>query len=441
MAPSRGGKGSSKSSKSTGNPPAKSQRKQKEAQKFSNETPTSSASRPAIAPIPLKVQQWLLDIFVNTFSHLLNPQAAQDTLKPLLQEVKGHLYNRDFAAAFGKEEYLEAYAARWSASRALGYVEIFREVLQHFEVATQPSSLDEEVADLQHGKQNTENARKGAADIKVICLGGGAGAELVALAGNLALHEYQAEFGNLDVADIAAEERTSRVDTEVRQRSDDHLAAALVDIAEWTNVTAALAKAVFEQPKVSPYASAAAKAAAKPLVSSNSAFSSRFIQQDVLESEYDISSLLALPKSTIVTEQLEDNSMPSCNTDHFLITMMFTLNELYATSIAATQHLLIKLTSAVQPGTLLLVVDSPGSYSTVTVNNSEKKYPMLWLLEHTLFNQAPKALNTGEDGGFEPVVWKRVLSDESRWFRLPEGLRYPIELENMRYQIHLYRRL
>ena len=39
------------------------------------------------------------------------------------------------------------------------------------------------------------------------------------------------------------------------------------------------------------------------------------------------------------------------------------------------------------------------------------------------------------------VKWEKVVDEESKWFRLPPGLRYPIELENMRYQIHLYRRL
>lgn len=115
--------------------------------------------------------------------------------------------------------------------------------------------------------------------------------------------------------------------------------------------------------------------------------------------------------------------------------MMFTLNELYSTSVSKTQRLLFELTVATRPGTLLLVVDSPGSYSTVTINGAEKKYPMQWLLDHTLLEASRKTrvLPPGDH-------WTKVLTDESRWFRLPKGLDYPIELENMRYQIHLYRR-
>lgn len=108
---------------------------------------------------------------------------------------------------------------------------------------------------------------------------------------------------------------------------------------------------------------------------------------------------------------------------------MFTLNELYSTSVPKTQRLLKNLTASMREGAYLLVVDSPGSYSTVAINGVEKKYPMQWLLDHTLLGRHP-----------ETALWEKVLTNESQWFRLPEGLEYPLELENMRYQIHLFRR-
>jgi 25S rRNA (uracil2843-N3)-methyltransferase len=112
-----------------------------------------------------------------------------------------------------------------------------------------------------------------------------------------------------------------------------------------------------------------------------------------------------------------------------LTTIMFTLNELYSTSVPKTQRFLNNLTKSMKLGSLLLVVDSPGSYSTVSINGAEKKYPMQWLLDHTLLGSDP-----------EQALWEKTLTDESKWFRVPEGLQYPIELENMRYQIHLFRR-
>jgi 25S rRNA (uracil2843-N3)-methyltransferase len=85
----------------------------------------------------------------------------------------------------------------------------------------------------------------------------------------------------------------------------------------------------------------------------------------------------------------------------------------------------------VPAGTLLLVVDSPGSYSTVSLNGAEKKYPMQWLLDHTLLDEGPKG---------DTAAWSKLTEDESKWFRLDTRLRYPIELEDMRFQLHLYRR-
>ncbi|KKA17516.1 hypothetical protein T310_8544 [Rasamsonia emersonii CBS 393.64] len=124
-----------------------------------------------------------------------------------------------------------------------------------------------------------------------------------------------------------------------------------------------------------------------------------------------------------------------------LITLMFTLNELFATSMAKTTQFLLRLTDLAAPGTILLVVDSPGSYSTLTLgkktpqsnsnsgsngntNNSDdnggngndksgsaaavaapaRHYPMKFLLDHTLLSVAVNK-------------WERVLSDDSRWFR------------------------
>ncbi|KAL9001813.1 MAG: hypothetical protein Q9188_005227, partial [Gyalolechia gomerana] len=89
----------------------------------------------------------------------------------------------------------------------------------------------------------------------------------------------------------------------------------------------------------------------------------------------------------------------------------------------------------------------PGSYSTVGVNGTGtdgegkgngngkggKKYPMQWLLDHTLLEAVNGVGN--KDG-----KWEKVHGEESRWFRLGEELRYPISLEDLRMQVHVYRR-
>jgi len=396
---------------------------------------------PALQSLPLELQQSLLNIFSYSFPHLLNPIATQDVLKPLLQKVKQHLYDRDFAAAFGNKEYLEAYAARWSPSRALGYIGTLKEAIEHLKIE----------------KSDGDELSSKASNVQIICLGGGAGAEIVSLAAvHTLLHDEERQ--KIKIGD--AQNLSFQTDHEVHKNDDTttlpppsstvsprlDFDITLVDIADWSEISTSLHTALTTPPPLSPYASEAAKAAAKSLMSP-SRFHARFIQQDIIAPECSITSLISSSSSSSTTATTPPQT---------LVTLMFTLNELYTTSVPRTQHLLLSLIIALQPGALLLVVDSPGSYSTVTINSSEKRYPMLWLLEHTLFITAPTTLSKlDDDEGTERGMrklrkelenepqpcWERVVSEESKWFRLPDGLSYPIELENMRFQMHLYRRL
>lgn len=324
--------------------------------------------------IPLELQQLLLNIFRNSFIERFSAD-----IKPLIQEVKGHLFNRDFTTAFGKDEYLEAYAARWSASRALGYTDLFwslKDTIWPEDVRTDADGLV------------VRTPRR-----KVVALGGGAGAEIVALGGVQSL--FLTDESSTPGLDVVA-----------------------VDIADWTKVTEALATHTTTAPPLSKYASAAVQANNAALVSPE-AFTSSSVQMDILEA--DTESLVSLLK------------------DASLVTLMFTLNELYSTSLPHTQKLLLTMTSVLPAGAMLLVVDSPGSYSTISLNGTEKKYPMQWLLDHTLLDKSVRT--EGERKIEDSAKWEKVQEDESKWFRLDASLKYPIDLENMRVQLHLYRRL
>ncbi|KAI9873381.1 MAG: hypothetical protein M1830_000471 [Pleopsidium flavum] len=258
---------------------------------------------------------------------------------------------------------------------------------------------------------------------KVACLGGGAGAELIALGG------YAHHIRSSSRADSLSEKTGSSVNqnSTIEGMLPPKLAVTLVDIADWSTVVHGLFETVIKSPPISKYASSAAKAANAPLVASED-FSCTFHQQDLLE--LDVKDLALL---------LNDSTV---------ITIMFTLNELYSVSLLKTTNLLLALTYLSEKGTLLIVVDSPGSYSTVAVSNStdvplhstrpQKEYPMQWLLDHTLLEASTIGSSKNTDHGCE---WEKLVSDDSRWFRLPDGLHYPIDLENMRYQMHLYRRL
>ena len=317
--------------------------------------------------VPLKLQQQCLDVFRDA----LKP-SIEDA--PSLQEVKGHLFDRDFATAFGNESYLRVYASRWSPSRALAYLDVLVDIRTTLESHPDFGSPD---------------------PFSALCLGGGAGGELVGLAGWL--------------RSVTGEDSSTR---------PFRLDVALVDIADWTSVVHGLHESITTPPQLSKYASQARKNANEAMVGRDD-ISVSFLQQDVLDT--DEAAMAAMKEKSAKVN---------------LITFMFTLNELYSTSMSKTQQLLLRITDAVRPGTLFLVVDSPGSYSTVSLNGAENKHPMQWLLDYTLLGPSKKVESDSAD-----AKWEKVIEDSSRWFRLPEGLNYPIELENMRYQIHLYRRL
>jgi 25S rRNA (uracil2843-N3)-methyltransferase len=366
---------------------------------------TKEADNATVLPslVPVQLQQLLLDIFRYTFAEVLN----SDDLQPLLQDVKAALYDRDFARAFGKPEYLEAYSSRWSPSRALCYVSILvdlrTELLELSLLSTvQPDGSPK-------GKSDRSDAITSYCkpNLNVVSFGGGA-AEVVAFGGYLkCLHDLSRTVKD----NVAVESLSNLSVTDIEPKID----LLLIDTAQWGDVVGMLDEGLTTPPHLSKYASKLAREANTPLISVG-AIATTFRSVDLLE---------------LGQSQLDD----IVGREPTLLTLLFTLNELYSTSMGRTTTFLLNLTSSTKPGTLLLVVDSPGSYSETVVGNEEKRYPMQWLLDHTL-------LSTEKTRGQESLVnWTKIFSDDSRWFRLPDNLRYLIPLENTRYQISLYRRL
>jgi 25S rRNA (uracil2843-N3)-methyltransferase len=419
----------------------------------------------------LASQQKLLSIFQSAYSEVLSSPDFSSTL----QEVKAALYEREFERAFAKEEYLDVYAARWSPTRALGYAAVLeglREWLngllleehgatawgtpaaaveaevneetagkmgdlslgdestkagdpEDTEAAAVPESKehqdgndeDEEVTDSEQ-QDTTTTTTTTHKTLKVLALGGGT-AELAAL-----------------VSFLSKSSPGVRGDL------------TLVDAGPWAGPVAKLHTALTVPPPIYKYASAAAKAANKALA-------------DATTLRYDFLHRDAL---SLTAAELRDCVVPR---DHqpVLVTLLFTLNELYTGGgIGKTTAFLRMLGRTLAPGSLLLVVDSPGSYSEAAVGGKEKKkYPMSWLVDHTLLRaasesgqQAARRKPQDQEGGAgadageeksdktpaqqeEGCKWEKLEENESIWFRISDELRYPIQLENMRYQLHLYR--
>lgn len=319
-------------------------------------------------------QQLILNIFRDALSETL---AAPD-FQATLQQVKKALFDRDFDGAFNSEPHLHAYAARWSPTRALCYASVLERIRSHLDGVIGPNQQD---ADLEDSPKV----------LRVVAVGGAA-AETVA---------FGAFLG----------EQSSSVRGEI----------TLVDIAPWAEVVRLLHTGLVTPPPISKYASAAAKEGAVPMVSPEERLVATFQQHDILALERD--ALAAILRG------------PSEGHAPLLVMINFTLNELFtAGGIGRTTTFLLRLSACMPPGSLLLVLDSPGSYSETAVGAAQtanaavekKKYPMQWLLH--------KVLSSTED-----VTWTWLEMHDSIWFRLPEGLDYPIPLENMRFQMHLYR--
>lgn len=306
------------------------------------------------SPLTNELQQSILNVIRNA-----TPFEDVNSLKGTIQEVKTHLYNRDFITAFTKPDYRSAYVLRWSASRVLCYAEIFT----NLDILSQAKTV-----------QAADNMQAQSAS-KLVCLGGGAGAEIVALG---ALH-----------ADSTRMEVTA------------------VDIADWSDTIRALQNALTTPPPLSTYASEAVRKANRAMVEPER-LAVTFEQCDILD--------------------CKDDDLRGMIADADWCTICFTLNELFNSSVSKTSAFLLKLGEMMKTGARLLVIDSPGSYSEVKLGDSMKRYPMVWLLDHTLKNVAKGK-------------WEKIQEDESRWFRMDGQVTYPIDLEDMRYQIHVYKRM
>jgi len=427
----------------------------------------SVAQTPAEEAIT-RQQQLALNVFKDTFSKVL----SSPTFKGTLQSVKQALFDRDFARAFGNKEYLSVYAARYSPTRALCYSSVLTGIRDHLDPISTPRAAEP-------GQDRPTPPPV----LHHVSIGGGA-AETVAfgaflsdtqsdnpLGGTITLVDSAAwgtavsslaatlttapkpKTGTAPKSEIEpatestsepepapesetepapvsekepASESKSEPELELTTESKTEPAPAPEPEAESApEPTPELETEPTPEPETdiavefesdsepeSASAPSSPSAPSAPLIPA-SLFSANFIQQDAFTLDETTLSLLL-------------GSSP------LLISLMFTLNELFTSGgIGKTTRFLLDLTSATPIGSLLLVVDSPGSYSETTLGREAKRYPMQWLLDRIILGTQKEPV-----GGRQ---WKKLESHDSVWCRLSETLDYPIRLENMRYQMHLYK--
>lgn len=384
-------------------------RKKKPQQPSAGSGSAATAEPPRLEHVlPIELEQLMINVFRTTFP------ASNDfeALKPTLQEIKDALFRRDFDMAFGRADFLEAYAIRWSPSRALGYAQLMAWICEE---RADDACIQRLVGD--------EDENKPA---KVVCFGG-CSAEIMAFSG-LLRHLRPSEAAgrpNLPADDVSKDLEALSISE--AESSPTLLDLHLIDTADWSSVLEKLRATLETPPTLSKYASAAARATNASFLSPG-AVRHTFTRTDVLSCS---------------TEDLRAAIGP----DPALLTLLFTLNELYTASMPRTTSFLLRLTEATPKGSLLLVVDSPGSYSETAIGNAKegeekKKYPMSWLMDYALVPKPKK--KTAEDEGGEgeaSCAWEKVIAEDSVWYRLEEDLEYPVSLENMRFQVHVFKRV
>ncbi|KAK5167416.1 uncharacterized protein LTR77_007115 [Saxophila tyrrhenica] len=356
--------------------------------------------------LPTDLEKRTLEVFRTTFP------ASNDfeALKPILQEIKDALNCREFGRAFGKDEHLEAYTIRWSPSRTLSYAQLLAWIC---------TRLAGNVC-----IQRLVGSAAGPVAAKVVCLGGGA-SEFMAFSGLLRYLQSSEAAGKPHMQDEEVLEGMGAMSTSASNAPSPLLHIDLLDAADWTSVLSKLDQGLRTPPMLSKYASATARAA-----------NASFLLPGVAEHTFTQADILSL--ST-------DDLRAAVGTAPALLTLMSILNELYTISMARTTAFLRRLKDATPMGSLLLVVDSSGAYSEIAAANAKegdekRKYPMNLLLDYALLPK-PREQHEQEDsdGDKSESAWEKVINEPSMLHKLDGALKYPVSLENMRLQVHLYR--
>lgn len=316
---------------------------------------------PEIKSSQLKVHQQgtlppqeVVDLFKVTFAKELYGSDGLEVLQSQIQSVKSDLYNRDYIAAFNDDSKRIAYCCRWSSSRATAYSSLFA-----------------------HFSELTEIVQCPDADQNVLCIGGGAGGELVALA---SLFTPSRNF-------------VTKYSSTKQQVPKYALNVHLVDISDWSTVIDRLSQTIRE----------------KWLYADESKyFNVRFSERDILKMD-DLE--LALSELNLVT-------------------LLFTTNELFSENRAQSIRLLQKFNQYCKSGCYLLITESAGSYSHITVGS--KKFPIQFLIDTVLL---------GKRGQAEAGAWELIKQSDSTWYRCDQEIDYPMKLENTRIFYRLYKKI
>lgn len=366
--------------------------------------PSTSAlpTTPSNNPLPVE------ELILRSISSALEGTFKNSALPTIIQNIKSLLYEKRFLEVFEDETVLDVYAARWVPSRALAFREIMGEseyVMRFLE--GRKAGGGSRGQDKGKGKELDEGTRN-----RVVCLGGGAGSELLAIVALVSAENEWTEFPKpvpASTSDDGSDEDDEEEDKEKTsaQRVLPPCAVHLVDIGPYT-------------PVVDKFTTSLRSTL------SSADFTQGFHQTDILSAD-----------SHVLDDLLDDDQNPP------MITLFYTLSELFLQSRPATIILLDKISQLAPRGTLFLIVDSANEEaSALGVGKQGRSYSLGDVLDGLLTAVKPRQREGDETEGPPRAQWRKLEGVDSRWFRLKPGLqeKYPVKLENSRYWSRLYRK-
>ncbi|CCH60747.1 hypothetical protein TBLA_0D02430 [Henningerozyma blattae CBS 6284] len=312
---------------------------------------TSNKQLPVHNPATLPPQE-ILDLFKVTFNEELYVEDIEK-LQADIQDVKSSLFNREYIEAFDDDIKRTAYCIRWSSSRAMAYASLFAFFDPIKKIIQCHSSEDQ----------------------AVLCIGGGAGGELIALCSMFVYSQNMTKKFSTNNEDVAESPK---------------LKLNLMDIADWSSIIERLENQINEKWLYG---------------GGNDTLNINFIHDDILKMNFN------------------ENNVSLSNIN--LITLLFTTNELFTEHKTESIRLLQKFNKDCKSGCHLLIVESAGSYSHITVGR--KQFPIHFLIDTILVG-----VRTGDKS---PSAWSLVSENDSLWYRCDPNCDYPLKVENMRFFI------
>ncbi|GJJ71593.1 25S rRNA (uracil2843-N3)-methyltransferase [Entomortierella parvispora] len=390
------------------------------------------ASAPAVLD-PKKVfgrspDQHILNVVKESCQEAFNLPSFNTTL----QTIKSHFFDRNYDAVFQTPGHLPVYSARYAPSRALCYYHLFLEHPVLLKKLEGPST--------------------------VLCIGSGAGSELVGIAAAMVHVAPKTKKKKRLVGDGASDKDKDK--KEKKKKTPGSVTATVtsnsegpkepLDVGKPTEDSSVetIATGIETLSTADPSSASAAQETpeneeleaskkSKSVTFNTPALpTSKHLVKLVIQDYVDWSRILD-PMERVVHERMQLGAdRLACETEignvldlsegllariakADLITFMFVLNELFQDK-KRTMLLVAKIVAAMPSGAHMLVVDSAGSFSNLKVG--ERVYMVYMLLDHL------KDLEI-------------VYQDDATWYRCPPSLTYPLKLENMRHFVRIYKKI